>query len=103
MKKIYILVEVDLQSYGYSAKNALVFTDIEKAKEKMREMYLEAFKKYYGEDDDPYAKDNYDYDHMFNIIMDYVLMFPLKMGMAGAALATAAAKVTGDLLLSFQK
>ena len=45
MKKIYILVEVDLQSYGYSAKNALVFTDIEKAKEKMREMYLEAFKK----------------------------------------------------------
>ena len=31
MKKIYILVEVDLQSYGYSAKNALVFTDIENA------------------------------------------------------------------------
>ena len=62
MKKIYILVEVDLQSYGYSAKNALVFTGIEKAKEKMREMYLEVFKKYYGEDDDPYAKDNYDYE-----------------------------------------
>ena len=56
MKKIYILVEVDLQSYGFSAKDALVFTDIEKAKEKMREMYLEAFKKY-----DPYATDGCDY------------------------------------------
>lgn len=56
MKKIYVLVEVDLQSYGFSAKNALVFTDFEKAKEKMREMYLEAFKKYYGEDDDRMQK-----------------------------------------------
>ena len=27
---------------------------------------------------------------IFNIVMDYVLMFPLKMGMPGAALATAA-------------
>ena len=27
----------------------------------MREMYLEAFKKSYGEDDDPYATDSYDY------------------------------------------
>ena len=60
MKKIYILVEVDLQSYGFNAKDALVFTDIEKAKEKMREMYLEAFKKCYGEED-PYATDSYDY------------------------------------------
>ena len=65
MKKIYILVEVDLQSYGYSKKNALVFTDIEKAKEKMREMYLEAFKKYYEKyygEKDPYEKDNDDYE-----------------------------------------
>lgn len=62
MKKIYILVEVDLLSYGDNAKDALVFTDIEKAKEKMREMYLKAFKKYCGEDDDPYEKDNDDYE-----------------------------------------
>lgn len=62
MKTIYILVEVDLQSYGFSAKNALVFTGIEKAKEKMREMYLEAFKKYYGEDENPYATNDYDYE-----------------------------------------
>ena len=62
MKKIYILVEVDLGSYGFNAKDALVFTDIEKAKEKMREMYLEAFKKYYGEDDDPFYDNNYDYE-----------------------------------------
>ena len=62
MKKIYILVEVDLQSYGFNAKDALVFTDIEKAKEKMREMYLKAFKKYCGEDDDPYANDDYNYE-----------------------------------------
>ena len=61
MKKIYILVEVDLQSYGFNAKDALVFNDIEKAKDKMREMYLEAFKKCYGEDGDPYSTDSYDY------------------------------------------
>lgn len=32
---------------------------------------------------------------IFNIIMDYVLMFPLKMGMAGAALATAFSPIVG--------
>ena len=32
---------------------------------------------------------------IFNIIFDYVLMFPLQMGMAGAALATAFSPVVG--------
>lgn len=32
---------------------------------------------------------------LFNIVMDWVLMFPLKMGMAGAALATAASPIVG--------
>lgn len=32
---------------------------------------------------------------LFNIVMDWVLMFPLKMGMAGAALATALSPVIG--------
>lgn len=61
MKKIYILVEVDVQNYGFNARSVQIFTDIDKAKEKMREMYLKAFKQYYGDDEDPYAEDNYDY------------------------------------------
>lgn len=36
----------------------------------------------------------------FNIVMDYVLMFPLGMGMAGAALATAVSPVVGMLICS---
>ena len=32
---------------------------------------------------------------LFNIVMDWVLMFPLKMGMQGAALATALSPVVG--------
>ena len=36
---------------------------------------------------------------LFNIVMDWVLMFPLKMGMAGAALATALSPVVGHNLL----
>lgn len=32
---------------------------------------------------------------LFNIVMDYVLMFPMNMGMAGAALATAVSPVVG--------
>ncbi len=35
---------------------------------------------------------------LFNIVMDYVLMFPLKMGMPGAALATAISPVIGILI-----
>lgn len=35
---------------------------------------------------------------LFNIVMDYVLMFPLKLGMAGAALATAASPIVGMLI-----
>lgn len=63
MKRFYILVEVDVQGYGYNAKSVQMFTDIEKAKEKMREMYLKAFKQYYdGDSEDPYAKDNYAYE-----------------------------------------
>ena len=37
---------------------------------------------------------------IFNIIMDYVLMFPLGMGMAGAALATAFSPVVGMAICS---
>ena len=37
---------------------------------------------------------------LFNIVMDYVLMFPLKLGMAGAALATAVSPVVGILICS---
>lgn len=36
----------------------------------------------------------------FNIVMDYVFIFPLKMGMFGAVLATGFAPVIGILLLS---
>ncbi|MDD3340518.1 MAG: MATE family efflux transporter [Lachnospiraceae bacterium] len=32
---------------------------------------------------------------LFNIVMDYILMFPLNMGMAGAALATAISPILG--------
>lgn len=35
---------------------------------------------------------------LFNIVMDYVLMFPLDMGMAGAALATAISPIVGILI-----
>lgn len=35
---------------------------------------------------------------LFNIVMDYVLMFPLGMGMAGAALATAISPIVGILI-----
>lgn len=35
---------------------------------------------------------------VFNTIMDYVLMFPLGMGMAGAALATAFSPIVGILI-----
>jgi putative MATE family efflux protein len=35
---------------------------------------------------------------IFNIVMDYILMFPLKMGMAGAALATALSPVVGVII-----
>lgn len=35
---------------------------------------------------------------LFNIVMDYVLMFPLGMGMSGAALATAFSPVVGILI-----
>ena len=38
------------------------------------------------------------FSSMFNIIFDYILMFPLRMGMAGAALATALSPVLGILI-----
>ena len=37
---------------------------------------------------------------LFNILMDYLLMFPLGMGMAGAALATAISPVVGICICS---
>ena len=38
---------------------------------------------------------------LFNIMFDYVLMFPLKMGMKGAALATVLSPVLGIIICSF--
>ena len=37
---------------------------------------------------------------LFNIVMDYVLMFPMKLGMVGAALATAFSPIIGILICS---
>ena len=37
---------------------------------------------------------------LFNIVFDYILMFPLKLGMAGAALATAFSPIIGVLICS---
>lgn len=37
----------------------------------------------------------------FNIIFDYILMYPLSMGIYGAALATACSPVVGIIILSF--
>lgn len=38
------------------------------------------------------------FSSLFNIVMDYVLMFPLKLGMEGAALATAFSPIVGVLI-----
>lgn len=38
------------------------------------------------------------FSSLFNIVMDYVLMFPLGMGMTGAALATACSPIVGVLI-----
>ena len=41
------------------------------------------------------------FSSLFNIVMDYILMFPLKMGMRGAALATAISPIVGICICSF--
>lgn len=38
------------------------------------------------------------FSSLFNIVMDYVLMFPMGLGMAGAALATAISPIVGVLI-----
>lgn len=38
------------------------------------------------------------FSSLFNIVMDYVLMFPLGLGMAGAAMATAISPIVGILI-----
>lgn len=38
------------------------------------------------------------FSSLFNVVMDYVLMFPLGLGMAGAALATAISPIVGILI-----
>ncbi|MGN1166132.1 MAG: MATE family efflux transporter [Lachnospiraceae bacterium] len=38
------------------------------------------------------------FSSLFNIVMDYILMFPLGLGMAGAALATAISPIVGILI-----
>lgn len=40
------------------------------------------------------------FSSLFNIVMDYVLMFPCGMGMSGAALATACSPLVGILICS---
>ncbi len=62
MKRFYILVEVDVQYYGFNAKKVYMYDDADKAKEKMKELYLIAFKKYCNEDENPFATDNYAYE-----------------------------------------
>lgn len=41
------------------------------------------------------------FSSLFNIVMDYVLMFPLGMGMVGASLATACSPITGVAICGF--
>lgn len=38
------------------------------------------------------------FSSLFNVVMDYVLMFPLGLGMAGAALATAISPIIGIMI-----
>ncbi len=38
------------------------------------------------------------FSSLFNIVFDYILMFPFSMGMPGAALATALSPVVGMLI-----
>lgn len=61
--KIYILVINDLRNVGYNCKDVEVFTDEPSATERMTELYLNAFKDYYGEDSgiDPFDEDTMDY------------------------------------------
>lgn len=40
------------------------------------------------------------FSSLFNIVFDYILMFPLQLGMAGAALATAFSPIIGVLICS---
>ena len=42
------------------------------------------------------------FSSLFNIVFDYILMFPLQMGMRGAALATALSPVVGILVCSLR-
>ena len=64
--KIYILAEVNTQDFGFNTKNVYVFTEKEKAIEKMKELYLDAFNHYNSDDDDPFAEDSYDYQFTSN-------------------------------------
>lgn len=41
------------------------------------------------------------FSSLFNVVMDYVLMFPLGMGMVGASLATACSPITGVAICGF--
>ena len=52
--KIYILAINDLHNVGYNCKDVEVFTKKEDATRRMRELYLNAFKECYGDEEDPY-------------------------------------------------
>lgn len=64
MKKIYILTINDLHNVGYQTKDIEVFTDKPSATERMKELFVKAFKEIYGEDEDPFDESN-TIDHQF--------------------------------------
>lgn len=76
--KIYILTIVDLERVGFNPKDVEVFTDADKANERMKELYLEQCERYgikepFNEDamgfDYGYGEGSYAYttDHYFDI------------------------------------
>lgn len=62
MKKIYILVFVDLRNNGYNCKDVKVYTDKVSATKEMREQYFDKFRELHDpEKEDPFTQDSMDY------------------------------------------
>ena len=59
MKKIYILVVVDVNNVGYNAKDAIPFNTMEEAHDAMEKIYLDACEK--AGIETPYEKGSMDY------------------------------------------
>lgn len=72
--KIFVLTEVDVQNYGYNAKSIYLFKNKEKAQNKLYELYIKAFKKYYGNEVNPLETSNnseYQYENDYAYINGY--------------------------------